>query len=567
MGGCSMSSLRRLVGFVMVLALAAFTLPSYAAPDKIFSLAFNPGAVAVGNNPDLKVRIRNESPNGNSSINSIDIVLPTGYTVGGTVAFNPAYSGTIDTSIPGHVKITGMSPVKRGDTVFLNLPVNVGSTASCSASGWDSSVAWTGSSLSGTTFDKTSPTTLGTYFAATTVAGTLGLQFGTLPTSFVIGSAPPAPYSVSVTLTTTCGTPPETNVALTASTSVTGLGTQTTTSGQTSFSLTFNTAGPITVTASATTPPYNTSTSFSSTVFPYGSLACGQMLDSNATNPPANHVGQNDPGYAEGTRGAFNGKGDPCQLVNYNFSNQILQVGGNKIYNIWDTAQKNAAFKYSANWKAEPLVGLYPILKRAKVSWELDSAGVPLPGTLLEGLACLSPKLPAPYGTLGAAVTASASSITITGVAATPVTGAPAVPATPFPVVVKNDVGTGAERMTATLLTNQVPPTVVPGYTGTYTLTYTVSRGTAAEGYPTPPATLPTHLAGLLVMSTPLPIDTRPSGTGPGQSIYSGQSVRMCIVGHGWQMYTPDPVTGSPRFFQFTDAIDNGDGFMGTDDN
>ena len=59
-------------------------------------------------------------------------------------------------------------------------------------------------------------------------------------------------------------------------------------------------------------------------------------------------------------------------------------------------------------------------------------------------------------------------------------------------------------------------------------------------------------------MSTPLPIDMR-SG-----SVYLGKAVRMCIVSHGWQAYT-DPVTGESQYYEFTDAIDNGDGWANSE--
>ena len=68
-------------------------------------------------------------------------------------------------------------------------------------------------------------------------------------------------------------------------------------------------------------------------------------------------------------------------------------------------------------------------------------------------------------------------------------------------------------------------------------------------------------------MSTPMPIDPRgqPTCTGTGASPYCGKAVRMCIVSHGWQAYTPDPTSGATRYFWVTDAIDNGDGFMSND--
>ncbi len=531
-----MNGLRNLAAILLATVFAAFAATAGAAgPVKQFSLAFNPGSLAAGNNPGFMLRIKNESPNGNSSINSIDIPLPDGLTVYAAPTFQPAYTGNIDWSTPTRIRITNMSPIGRGSSVFVNIPINVSSAATCAASGWDQTVAWTGSSLSGETFAKIAPSVLPAgYGATTTPSGTLSLAFGTLPTSFVAGPS----YPVTVSVTSSCGTPPNTAVTLAGLPSIGGGGEQTTSGGQTTFNVTFSTLGPVTVTASADSAQ---SISFSSMVFPNGSLACGSDIPGSVTNPSS--LAGTEPGYAYGKRGEFNAKGSTCELVNYGFENKIL-TADQYIANAWDTAlQPDAAFYYSVNWKAKTLVAAdlgYPPVTRPKVAWEVDNASQLIK---TDGLACLSSKLPRPYGKvptggLGAGVL----SITLDTTTTPPSGGYEPLPAvgTPFPIYI------GSERMTASR-------------TGGTTLTLT--RGEAMT-------TDAAHGAGAYAMSTPMPIDMRgaPSCTsGPGTSPYCGKAVRMCIVSHGWQTYTPDPVTGATRYYWQTDAIDNGDGFMSND--
>ncbi len=521
-----MNRLHAIVALLMSFVVVAFASAAGAAgPTKQYSLAFNPGSLPPGNNPGFMLRIKNESPNGNSSINSIDIVLPSNHTVYAAPTFQPAYTGNIDWSTPGRIRITNMYPLGRGNSVFLNVPISVSGSAACSASSWNQTVAWTGSSLSGETFAKIAPSAMPAgYGATTTPSGSLTLAFGSLPTSFVAGT----PYSVNVSVTSSCGSPPPTAVTLAANPSARGTGTQTTSGGQTTFNVTFSTLGGVTLTASAAPP--TASITYSSTVFPNGALACGDDLPPSVTNPSS--LAASEPGYAFGKRGAFNAKGSTCALVNYGFDNKILTVD-QYVANAWDTLlQPDAAFYYSVNWQAKTLVAAdlgYPPVTRPKVAWELDNA---LQLIKTDGLACLSPKLPRPYGRLSAALGATVSSMTL-DVTSPPTGGWEPLPAagTPFPINVGN------ERMTATVTS------------GT---TLSLARGQAGT-------TDSAHSGGEYAMSTPMPVD--PRSTSP----YYGKAVRMCIVSHGWQAYTPDPVTGAPRYFWVTDAIDNGDGFMSND--
>src|SRR2546423_12932366 len=79
--------MRKLLCLVMVMGLAVFALPSTAqSPQKIFSLKMDTvpsgGSVTAGaTGVVLSATFRNETPNGNSSINSTILTVPAGITV------------------------------------------------------------------------------------------------------------------------------------------------------------------------------------------------------------------------------------------------------------------------------------------------------------------------------------------------------------------------------------------------------------------------------------------------------------------------------------------------------
>ena len=271
---------------------------------------------------------------------------------------------------------------------------------------------------------------------------------------------------------------------------------------------------------------------------PNGTINCGDTLGTAITLPPASTLGPNDPGYVQATRGPFNGKADTCVPVSLQFTNSILI--DNSFTNKWNSvSQPNAAFLYSANGKAKPLPPeQYPTVNRPKVAWEFDSTGAPINKT--EGLACLGPHLPQPYGRLPAAGLGAGDGTVVLDLTnpPPPATGfaggwAP-LPTGAFAMYVDS------ERVTATVMSSTAT-----------SATLSLVRGqaqTSAMG----------HAGGAYAMGTPLPIDMR---TG---SVYIGKAVRMCIVSHGWQAYT-DPVTGASQYYEFTDAIDNGDGWATTE--
>ena len=234
--------------------------------------------------------------------------------------------------------------------------------------------------------------------------------------------------------------------------------------------------------------------------------------------------------------------GDFCAQVPITVTNTVTSDG--KVHFEWPldllTGDPAAAFEVKVNNGGTSLT---------LVAW-LNKDGTPVTSDpdFITGQDCLVPKvLPAPYGTLDAAIIATDTSITIDGVAADPLTGNALVPPTPFPVVIidSNDA-TKTERLTATLLTLQVPVPQPPGYAGTYALTYNVTRGTATEGDPLNANKAP-HAAGALVMSTPLPI-MGASDQGVNNEYKANTQAQMCIAEQG---------------LNFTRFFDIGDGWGG----
>ena len=233
--------------------------------------------------------------------------------------------------------------------------------------------------------------------------------------------------------------------------------------------------------------------------------------------------------------------GDFCAQVPITVTNTITSDG--KVHFEWPldllTGDPAAAFDVKASNGGVPLT---------QVAWlNKDGTPVTMDPDFITGQDCLVPKvLPHPYGTLGAAVTVADTSITIDGVAANP-DGSAAVPPTPFPVVIidSNDA-TKTERLTATLLTLQVPAPQPPGYAGTYSLTYNVTRGTTTEGDPLGLSIAP-HALGALAMSSPLPIMPN-FDQGVNNEYKANTQAQMCIAEQG---------------VDFTRLFDIGDGWGG----
>ena len=76
-----MTSIRQLFGFIVaVLALAAFAVPA-AAQQKVYSLNMAPPSITSGAPAAMTATFKNETPNGNSTINSMSLTAPTGLTI------------------------------------------------------------------------------------------------------------------------------------------------------------------------------------------------------------------------------------------------------------------------------------------------------------------------------------------------------------------------------------------------------------------------------------------------------------------------------------------------------
>jgi hypothetical protein len=280
--------------------------------------------------------------------------------------------------------------------------------------------------------------------------------------------------------------------------------------------------------------------------------------------------------------------------VLYTFTNNILE--NNEVNLTWDTtSQPNAAFMYQLNWQLRPVktTGVtagWTDTPRPDVAWlNADGSLTTLAGNkaYIPALACISDKLPAPYGTLGADVLPGSTQITVTGIAANPlvmntntdpntpytapVPGDPALPALPFPIVIANTVNgvqsTATERMTA--LSIQGVPIASGGVNPTFTITFNVRRNTATEGVPAPVSVLPSHVAGTRVMSTPLPIIPNDAQTFPAPYVVQTQA-HMCVADHGFSSYdgasyypaTGGSLIGVSRLLYRTTIFDIGDGWV-----
>ena len=137
-----MMRISRLVGLIIAIVIAAFALPSVAGNDKKqYSLQMSiVSAPPAQTTPPFTVKatLANE---GNSTINSFRLFVVGMVIVG------------VDQPATGHatfdgssVSVTGMHPLKSGDSLAVTIRVN-----SCGDGSWRAAV-WTGSSLNGQNF-------------------------------------------------------------------------------------------------------------------------------------------------------------------------------------------------------------------------------------------------------------------------------------------------------------------------------------------------------------------------------------------------------------------------------
>src|SRR5687767_10358763 len=112
-----MRNVRKWIQFVLSLALIAFAAASAAAPQKQFTLG-----VSAAGPLRIAVKLTNTSPNGNSTFNSFDLdlggAIPTGpVTLVHSATSSPSFTADL-TSVPGHVRISGLTPVGRTEFVI-----------------------------------------------------------------------------------------------------------------------------------------------------------------------------------------------------------------------------------------------------------------------------------------------------------------------------------------------------------------------------------------------------------------------------------------------------------------
>jgi hypothetical protein len=581
--GCPMKIARKLFGFLTTaLILMGLAMPASAAnPQKIYSMTVGqPGAT-------VRVVVTNETPNGNSTINSFIIKPPTGLTVTvGTpaasrngVAVSPA-TVTKD-PVTGWIYVNGFDGLKAGTSTPKFIEINLNATYSgtgpvCGAYVW-SAVVYTGNSFGQETFAQVdavtkalvpppggvnqgqncsvvfSPAPPAGIVSGTAITPVVGIQAfdGTgapLPwngiASFaLVPQSTGASGSVTTPLTGTC-----VDVGTCSKYSYSGL-TITSTAGG-SFKLTATTSlGATAASASVTSSAF--------TVFASGPLVCAPGSPSlfSGSNPPnvdsggvpvSGGLASTEPGYAEGQRGAANKDGSDCVAVGYTFTNNILSTDPavkNSVTLRWDTnLQPNAAFAYTLTFideTVDPSVGTPT--SRTKVAWEFNADGTPK--YKVYAVACIGPNLPTQLGTLGTALPATTADavITING------SGLPTGTGVTFPIAI-GPAATGSntiERLQATWQSGS--PT---------SSTYSVKR--AQGGTP-----VNAHIVGAKVMTTPLPIDPNQylpgttSGT-PNNPYYLKQA-NMCIADEGWSVVS----SGGVRFT--TTIYDIGDGFVGRD--
>ena len=520
----TMNILRSAARALLAAVLVAFVTPA-SAVDKIYSLNVSP-SVPAGATSTITAIFKNETPSGNSSFNSLTLNVAGGLSiVGVSVPHGTASPVASPTSPQQTINVQGMSPVKNGKSFTITLTVKAAPASGCAAASatW-SSTTWTGSSLSGDNF------LLQTQLSSltTNMSTSCSMGFVTQPTNALSMGLIGGPVKVQVSPASSF-----TGKSIT-------LGIASAPSGSPTFAGGTNVA-PVDASGFATFPnlsitgpagvyqlsastlvggdPTATSATFNIAASD-GVINCSEALDPTFTMPDG-VVPITQTGYAAGSRGAYNKTGNLCERVAYDFANDIVASNTAKLR--WDTnSQPGAAFAYTVTWNDEvpDLTSGVPT-RRTKVAWEFDGSGNPLPGKTVFGVSCLSPSLPAPYGTLNADYGGTIE-----------VTTSGAVPALPFPIAVGN------ERMKVTAIAGPI---------------WTVTRGEGGT-------TAVPHDTGSAVMSTPLPIDPNkylPGTTsGAPDNPYYLKQAQMCIADEGW-VAVPG---GKVRFT--TTVFDIGDGFI-----
>jgi len=133
---------------VVTLVLGLLALPGNAAPEKQFSLRF-PTSLVAGTQT-ITVTLKNETPNGNSNINSFRITAataPTGFRINSISPGSGALSNNNQT-----ISVSGIPTLKPQQSATYTLSVTVPNVGCNGGTVTWSGQAWTGNSLNGDPF-------------------------------------------------------------------------------------------------------------------------------------------------------------------------------------------------------------------------------------------------------------------------------------------------------------------------------------------------------------------------------------------------------------------------------
>ena len=267
----------------------------------------------------MSLTIRNETPNGNSTINSLKVNLPAGYAIDTAHPPTANWTGQITyvAGSGGSVSMSNMSPLKPKSSFVLTLNLNISTGDAVQRRG---PVAGNGVDRIVLLWRHVRP---GEY-RGTSIPANATAVFSTPPSNEVAGT--PIPVCVQLT---SCGRPAVgTQVTLTVAAGVVEPRCDADPEHRRRRRCEFRgshrhgrgavPAGIYTVKATAT--GYS-SISAPVTVFG-GDLFCGDPLDPSFTDPA--NIAPDQPGYSTGNRGTFNKDGSTCIKVPYTFTNTIL---------------------------------------------------------------------------------------------------------------------------------------------------------------------------------------------------------------------------------------------------
>jgi len=542
-----MKKFRNVILYALAMMLGVYAAPGTAAPQKVFSLSMSSIATPAGESGTwAQALYTNETPNGNSVINSVILSAPTpAMTI--TKVLTPQGGTAVVAGDGSSVSVAIMPGINAGgNTWYIWVKVAQAPPGSSCAAYTFGAQAFTGNSFGGTPFTLV-PSSHGG-------SPTLGVETNCI-LRFVVGRQPndamvsptvitstkfneaPANQFVQVELVDTSNVRAIGFDGSTVTLSQSGgtgagavLGNTANLSGgvSTFSSLSINAAGTYTLTASISVPGIAASSpsGLFNIVAPTGVLNC-------APNAPYKFGNA----QAGGQRSTYNKDGSPCVVVNYIFTNAIAL--SNSVFLTWDTGlQPNAAFSYSATWQPEavdPSTGMPLTTHRTGVAFTFNPDGSPIWNF---GVACTSSQLPTPYGTLKNAIDNSVSTTTVTITAAAGV-NLPTGAGVSFPIVM-GPPATGSTTLERLQVTAWVSGTAAES-------TYTVAR--AQGGTP-----IAAHAAGAAVMSTPLPFDPNPTLVHGGANPFFGLQVPVCIWDEGWISVGPGMVQFTTSVFDLGDA-------------